>query len=319
MNYFKRLVNVLLVAIVLCGIPGSLHAQSTDKKANGFRISPIRTELTIEKGSSQIATVSLENPSSIPLKAKAVINDFEASDTENGQPRLLLDGEFAKSHSLKRLVADPPTLELGPNERKEVKILISIPSNAAAGGYYGAVRFLPAEVVSGGNVALSASVGSLFLVNVPGNIKMHLELLDFGAAVNGNIKKIITSGQISIVTRLKNNGDTHEKPFGRIQIKDSKGKLVADEEINNIEPQSNILPGSIRKFETQLKNKKWLGHYTVTAGFGYTPSNSELINAKSSFWYIPSWMFIAAIVMLVLLLVTGYIIVRKIKRTKRSR
>ncbi len=323
MSKLKRSLNVLLTVFVLISSTGGVFAQSSNSspKANGFRISPIRTELTIEKGTSQTATVNIENPSPLPLKAKAVINDFEASKSEDGQPLLLLNGAFASNHSLKKLIADPPEIDLAPNERKEIKILISIPANAASGGYYGAVRFLPAETVTGGNVSLAASVGSLFLVNVPGNIREHLELLSFGGASGGSIKKVITGGQVSIVTRFKNDGDTHEKPFGKIQVKNASGKVVAEEEINNTEPQSNILPGSIRKFETSLKNKKWLGHYTVTAGFSYTPSSSELINAKASFWYIPVWMLIGFVVMLIALFTTGYVLYRKMqsKRHRKSR
>jgi hypothetical protein len=296
---FKRFSSTLLLAVIIGSTSSSVFAQSNGQSSNGFRISPLRNELTIEKGKTQTVNVSVENPSSINFKAKAVVNDFLASVNEDGQPELLLDGSFAPTHSLKRLVTDPPIVSFGPNERKEIQISISIPINAAAGGYYGAVRFLPADAKNSANVSLTASVGSLFLVNVPGNIKEHLTLEQFGAATNGKVKNLITSGSVSIVTRLKNDGDTHEKPFGKIQVKNSKGKVIAEQEINNIEPQSNILPSSIRKFETKIPNTKWLGHYTVTAGYGYTPSNGELITAKTSFWYIPLWLvavFMTAVV-----------------------
>ncbi|MDB5182456.1 MAG: hypothetical protein JWO47_240 [Candidatus Saccharibacteria bacterium] len=321
MSYTKRVANVLLTAIMVFSTAGTAYAQATTPKANGYRISPLRTELTIEKGTSQTATVSIENPSKVPFKVKGVINDFEASDSENGQPGLLLDGSYAPSHSLKRFVSDPAEVDLAPNERKEVKVVISIPSNAAAGGYYGAIRFLPVETVAGANVSLAASVGSLFLVNVPGNINEHLQLLQFGAASNGSIKKVITGGPVSIITRFKNDGDTHEKPFGKIQVKDSKGKVVAEEEINNVEPKSNVLPASIRKFETKLKNSKWFGYYTVTAGYGYNPSNGELITAKASFWYVPFWVLALVIIFILAVLGAIYMIYRKIQksRTKRTR
>ena len=321
MNNLNRSVNVLATLILLLSSAGSVFAQTTANtpKSNGFRISPIRTELTIDKGTSQTATIFIENPSTLTLKAKGIINDFRASDKEDGQPLLLLDGSYASSHSLKRLIADTPVVELAPNERKDIKVTISVPANAAAGGYYGAIRFLPTDIASGANLSLTASVGSLFLVNVPGNIKEHLELQEFGAAVNGNIKKIITSGNISIITRLKNDGDTHEKPFGKVQVKDGKGKVVAEEELNNIEPQANVLPGSIRKFETKLSNNKWLGHYTITASLGYNPSNNELINAKSSFWYIPVWMMAVLVILILSLLIAAYVIYRKLTNKRHSR
>jgi hypothetical protein len=311
MTRFQRVTGVLTAMFAVVLLNSSAIAQTTDQKANGFRISPIRNEITVEKGKSQTVQISLENPANLPLKAKALINDFVASDKEDGEPRLLLDGTSAPSHSFKKLVQSIPDVDLAPNERKYINVTVEVPADAAAGGYYGAVRFVPADTTSNLNINLTASVGSLFLVNVPGNVKEHLVLEAFTAAVKGTGKKLITSGQVSIITRLKNDGDTHEKPFGKVVVKDSKGKIVAEEEINNIDPKANILPDSIRKFETQLSNKKWFGHYTVTGSFGYDPSNGDLINAKTSFWYIPLWVLAVASVLIVVVVIYGYILYRK--------
>jgi Bacterial protein of unknown function (DUF916) len=310
MIHVKRFLTVLSIAFTVLSLNTAAYAQST---ANGFRISPIRNELTVEKGKSQTVQIALENPSNLPLKAKALINDFVASDKEDGQPLLLLDGKSAPSHSFKKLAQEIPEVDLAPNERKYVNVTVTVPVDAAAGGYYGAVRFIPADAKASANVSLTASVGSLFLINVPGNVKEHLQLIEFTAAVNGKAKKLIFGGQVSIITRLKNDGDTHEKPYGKIQVKDSHNKLVAEEEINNIDPQSNILPTSIRKFETKLKNTKWLGHYTVTASYGYNPStDSPLINAKTSFWYVPVWLAVVLVILLIAVLVAAYLVFRKV-------
>ena len=145
-------------------------------------------------------------------------------------------------------------------------------------------------------------------------------MVEISAAVSGSTKKIITSGDVSIVTRLENDGDTHEKPFGKIQVKDSRGKVVANVEINDQEPRSNVLPNSIRKFETSLGKKKWLGHYTVTASLGYEPSsNDDLINAKTSFWYIPLWVLVAGFVLLLALVVVVYIIIHRLQNRRSKR
>ncbi len=322
MSYIRRIVSTFVVGLIALMALQPVYAQTSKPTANGFRISPVRNEVTIEKGKSETVSIMVENPSGLPLKAKAVVNDFVASESEDGQPKILLDNEFAPSHSLKKLIQDVPAFDVAANERKEVKVTITIPSGAAAGGYYGAIRFLPEDTAkNGANVALTASVGSIFLVNVPGNIREHLELVQFGAAVDGKIKKIIVSGPVSIITRLKNDGDTHEKPYGKIQVKDSKGKVVAVQEINNSEPQANVLPSSIRKFETILTNKKWFGHYTVTASYGYTPSNGALINAKTSFWFIPVWMLVVGAILLLAILIGSYMIYKKIqvKRKKLHR
>lgn len=314
MKLIRRIVSLLITIIFVSSQNQMLFAQAQgDQSANGFRISPIRSELSIEKGASQTVSIMVENPSSLPVKAAAIINDFQASETEDGQPRILLDNSFAPSHSLKKLVKEVPDTDISAGGRQEVKVTITIPANAAAGGYYGAIRFIPAENKKSANIALTASVGSIFLVNVPGDVKEHLALVQFTAAVNGSGKKIITGGDVSIITRLKNDGDTHEKPFGKIQVKNSKGAVVELVEVNNTDPQANILPDSTRKFETKLTNKKWFGRYTVTASLGYNPSDGDLINAKTTFWYIPAWMVAVFSVLMLALVFVAYILYRKIR------
>ncbi len=320
MKILQRLSRIVSVLVLVAIMNGSAFAQTTNQTANGFRVSPIRNEMTIEKGKSGTERITVENPTGLPMKVRALINDFIPSDSENGQPQLLLDGTAASSHSLKKLMQAVPDFDIAANERKDIFITITIPSDAPAGGYYGAVRFVPADSSEQANVNLTASVGSLFLINVPGDVKQHLSLVEISAAVNGSAKKIITGGDVSLVTRLKNDGDTHEKPFGKIQVKDSRGKVVANVEINDQEPRSNVLPNSIRKFETSLGKKKWLGHYTVTASLGYEPStNKELINAKTSFWYIPLWLLIAGFVLLVAVVVAGYILIHRLQNRRSKR
>ena len=314
----KLLKKILTISILVVLLSANAYAQSANQTANGFRVSPVRNDITIEKGKSDSVVVSVENPANIPLKATALINDFIASEKEDGEPRLLLDGGFANSHSFKRIATTVDNLEFAPKEHKDIKVIITIPANAKAGGYYGAIRFVT-DTGSKSNLALTASVGSLFLVNVPGNIKENLSIIDFTAGAKGEGKKLITTGNVSMITRIKNTGDVHEQPFGKIIIKSSNGKTVSETEFNNTEPKSNILPDSTRKFENLINNKKWLGHYTASISLGYGNNTNELANATSSFWYIPIWLIFVAVVVLVVILAAIYVIYRKVRTRKNAK
>jgi hypothetical protein len=319
MKYTKKVFSLLLISFL---ISSSVYAQSTSETANGFRISPVRNEITIEKGKTESVIVNVENPSGATLKAKALINDFIASDKEDGEPRLLLNDDFAPSHSFKRIASTTENIELGPKERKDIKVNISVPANAKAGGYYGAIRF--AAITDGqSNLSLTASVASLFLVSVPGNIKEKIDIVGFSAGSKGEGKSFITRGDVSIITRIANSGDIHEQPFGKIIITDSKGKIVSETEFNNTDPKSNILPDSTRKFENVIKNKKWFGHYTATISLGYGTNSSELATAKTSFWYIPVWLIVVLGMVLVALIAISFMFYQKMKshnsRNKRNK
>lgn len=212
MKRFLKLVGAATFALFLpwSSLGGVVGAQ--DNTANGFKISPVRNEITVDAGKSQTVTINIENPTALPVVAKPLVNDFMASDAENGEPRLILDDKEAPRHSLKKLIGPIDDVSLGPKERKDVKITVTVPAGSPAGGYYGAIRFTPSVTTNTSSVGLTASVGSLFLVKVPGNLVEKLELVEFSAAVKGDTKSIIMKGNPSIVTRIKNTGDIHLKP-----------------------------------------------------------------------------------------------------------
>ncbi len=311
--------GILVIGILLpLALRSNVAAQSSG--ANGFRISPVRSELSINKGSKQKLTITIENPTNIATTAHVIVNDFVASDDETGEPRLILDANVpAPKNSFKTLVSNLPDINLGPKEKKQVDITVSVPADAAAGGYYGAIRFVPIVGSQQANVGLTASVGSIVLVTVPGDLKEQLKLVQLSAALpDGRTRGLITSGDVSLVTRLENTGDIHVKPFGKILIKDMFGKEVASIEFNNSQPRANILPGSTRKFVDKLPKRSWFGRYTIEANLGYSQGSGDLITAKANFWYLPIWSLITAGVLVVLIVVFIFWLVRR-RSAKRSR
>lgn len=328
-NIFKRgVAGLAVIALVMSQASGFLFAQATTSAGNGFRISPVRVEYTIEKGKTETFMISVENPTGGPVVAKPVVNDFIGSDNEDGEPRLILDDNApSPKNSFKKLVTPINDTVLGPRERKDVQVTINVPEDASAGGYYGAVRFVPEAVQGAGNVGLSASVGTIILVRVPGNLTERLDLVQISAARKTkqgdedvyDAKSFFTSGDVAIMTRLKNNGDIHVKPFGKVQVKNMFGKVVQEFEFNNIDPRANILPDSIRKFNNDLTNMKWFGRYTVEANLGYGDGGGELITARTSFWYIPTLALLTIVVVVLGIVGLVYWMIRKQKARKQHK
>jgi hypothetical protein len=191
----------------------------------------------------------------------------------------------------------------------DLPVTITVSGDASAGGYYGAVRVVPKNAVDK-NITLAASVGTLFLVQVPGDLTEELHLKELTAAKNGsNGRFFINSGAISVVTRLQNTGNIHVKPFGKIQISKA-GKIVQTIEFNNTDPKANVLPNSTRKFVNNLENQNWLGKYSISANLGYGTSGG-LITGKATFWVIPLWMIIAALTTLAVLIIGIYLLYRR--------
>ncbi|MBA3758558.1 DUF916 domain-containing protein [Candidatus Saccharibacteria bacterium] len=316
----KRTSAAIVASImVLFVVAATTSAQTTTGSGNGFRISPVRSEYVIEKGSNRQLVVSVENPTDASVVAQPVVNNFISNEIENGEPRLILDDSVpAPKNNFKSLVEVLPDINLGPREKKDVNVNIRVPENANSGGYYGAIRFVPASATGAGNVGLTASVGTIVLVRVPGNLTERLDLLELTAGQNGRAKSFFTSGDVSVLTRLKNSGDIHVQPFGKVQVKNMFGAVVAEYELNNVEPRANILPDSIRKFDDSLSkpSKGWIGRYTISANLGYSQGGGELISSSATFWYLPAWSLIVLALLVIGVAAGGYFLYRRLSVPK---
>jgi hypothetical protein len=299
------LIALASVFTVALAVPAS--AQQAGGGTNGLRISPVRTDITVSPGGSQTVAISIQNVTSQTVTLKGVTDDFVASTDETGTPRLILnDNQYAPSHSLKRFVSPIHNITLAPNQQEVVQVSVTVPKDAAGGGYYGAVRFLPATNDSSKSVSLSASVGSLILLKVPGNVKELVSVASFQTRQNysatneGSAGAFFTTNKhISLVTRFQNEGNIQEQPFGKVILKKG-GKTLESVEINNTTPRGNILPDSIRKFNVPLSKVGSFGKYSVEGAFGYG-TNGQLLTAKSTFYVIPVAIIIIAVIIIALI------------------
>ncbi|HSX46921.1 MAG TPA: hypothetical protein VLF87_02960 [Patescibacteria group bacterium] len=318
----KRLIKSALVALTLGVTVGSLSlgfavAQQKQDVANGFQISPVRSDLTIDKGKSLDLTISIQNPTSVATVAVPVVNDFVASDKEDGEPRLILDEKTPPpKNDFKKLVGSIDQVQLGPKEKKDITVKISVPDDANAGGYYGAIRFAPGVAGQTSTVGLTASVGTIVLVRVPGNLTEKLDLIQLSAEQNNKAKSFFTSGDVSILTRLKNSGDIHVQPFGKVQVKNTFGRVVYQYEFNK--ETNSILPDSTRRFDDALNAKHLVGRYTIESNLGYGQGGA-LITAKTAFWYIPSVVLYGLLLLIVIVVALVYWVIRKANRRRQHK
>ena len=293
------------LAVALLGGYGAVSAAT----ANGYRVSPVRTDLIVEPGTSKSFPVYVQNISGAPENLRVVVNDFQASSDESGQPALLLNGKDAPAHGLRRYVTVPAaTISLKPNEQKPVTITINIPKSAPGGGYFGAIRFAPAGDTSekGKNVSLAASVASLVLVKVPGQITEQLSIAGFDVRQGDHPRILFTTPHnLHAVVRFQNSGNVQEQPFGKVLLKKGS-KVVSSSSINTTDPRGNVLPDSIRRFSVDLTKVGSFGKYTVEGNFGFG-SAGQLLSARTTFYVVPVvWLIVGAIlVLLILFLIFG--------------
>jgi len=308
----KRLSTLIisLTTLVLLLSSTSMAAVSTSASSasissgDGLKVSPVRTDVTIEPGHSQIVKLFIQNITKGTATFQVIVNNFTANG-ESGVPALYLKGNDNESiiHGLKQFIAPISDVTLKANQEKAVNVVITIPKNNAGGGYYGAVRFAPASVTSKNSVSLSASVASLILVTVPGPaLRQQLNLSSFVVSQNNQVGSLFFSNKnIKVIAKFDNTGNVQVEPFGKIIVKNSSGKTLLTKSINNAVPPGNVLPDSIRAFKLTLNNLSSFGKYSVSGNFGYG-TNGQLLSATTTFYVIAPWIIILVVAIIVIII-----------------
>jgi hypothetical protein len=325
----KIVVGASIVALLLPAISTGVSAQSTSSQStqvtttsNSMRISPVRTDIAMDPGTTKQLTVYAQNLSAQTVQSRPIISDFAASTDESGKPNVILEDEaYAPTHSLKRLaLTSPSVVSLSPNTRIPVTVTITVPKNAKAGGYYGAVRFVPVANLSTGEntgVAISTNLGSLILLKVNGDLVEKVGIESFDVRQRNKAGTFFkTPDSLAGVVRFNNDGNVQAQPFGKMRLLDRSGKVIEQQEINNTDPRGNVLPGSIRRFEVDLKKVGSFGKYTLEGNFGYG-TNGQLITSKVSFWVVPTPLMIAAGAALIVLILMAIFIPKMIRSYNR--
>lgn len=310
-----RFVLALALAAVMVATAHAATAAAAET-ANTLKVSPLRTDIDVKPGDSRTVKIIITNVTGEAIAVNPVANDFLSAD-ERGTPSLILDEDkFAPTRSLKRFMGELKDVTIPAKQSKTVNVKITVPRDAKAGGYFGAVRFTPSSPTSGGQVNLNANVASLILLKVPGEITEKLELTDFAIQQNGTTGTYFGSpDNLEVLTRFENKGGAQTGPFGKISVTQGD-KVVYQSDFNNNDPRDMILPDSARRWNVPIEKLGDFGYYTVHATFTYGEKNQTIEVAKS-FWVVPMWMVIAVIAGVVLLIGLIVLIVWMIRRRKR--
>jgi hypothetical protein len=318
LKHFKQLLLFGFTAIFsLSVLIGVANAQSA-RPGSGLSISPLHNQLTLDPGQSTTIKLNIKNITQNQVLAKAYINDFTA-DNDTGNPVIVTDPNKQLPTSVKKFVkvSDVP---LAVGEKKEVTIPINIPAGTTPGAYYGVLRYqaVPAgaNAPGAGQVSLSASVGSLVLIQVKGNLVEKAQLSGL-RVYNGNRSGTFffqKPNQVGV--QISNLGNSFVQPFGKVVVTNTSGKQIYSYEINDVNPRANVLPGSRRVFKDPIKNINKPGRYKVTASISFGDGSNVLVSQKT-FWYLTGSMVAIALAVLAALAVLTFLAYRRYAKAKR--
>jgi hypothetical protein len=326
MNILRRLsVLALSVLVVLSSTPALAATTNTNTvPGSGLSISPLHNQLTLDPGQSTTIKVSVKNITRNDVVAKAYVNDFR-SDNNTGNPVIITDPNKQLQTSIKKFV-HPADIPLAVGEKKEITVPVTIPAGATPGAYYGIIRYraIPAgsQAPKEGEVSLSASVGTIVLIQVKGDLKERAQLSALKIYNNDKSGTIFFKKPNKAGVEIANLGNSFLQPFGKVTVSDMSGKEVYSYEVNNNQPRANVLPGSKRIFIDPIKNINKPGRYTVNASIAIGNGSDVLVSQKT-IWYLTGGFLVAILAILAILIALtlfAYRQYRKSRRhTKRSR
>ncbi len=311
--------RIFLAITVLSVALSALIAPLTSAQANGgqaLEIGPPVINLSADPGQVITTNISVRDVSTTSLIVTNEINDFIANG-EDGTPKVVLDLTEESPYSIRSWITPIEPLLLKSKEIKSIPLTISVPADAAPGGYYGIVRFTgtPPDL-EGTGVSLSASLGSLIFLRVNGAAKEEMSIEQFYANDGTAERPLFEFKPITLSVRLKNTGNIYEQPTGLVTVKNMFGKAIATLPVNAA--QRTILPDSTRKFDqlvdnTVLGDGLMFGLYSADVTIKYGSSGQEE-KATTSFWVIPYKLIIAAVILLIIAFIVFRFLLRRYNR-----
>ena len=304
-----RIAVVAAIVAVAGASSQSAFAAQVNTNSNILRVSPVRSDIEVKPGENTVVKTTISNITKEDIMVKAIENDFISGD-EKGTPALILDeNKYAPKHSLKKFMTPIGDVTIPAGKSKVIEVAINVPKSAQAGGYFGAIRFAPAQPGEGGQVNMSASVASLILLTVPGDTVEKLTLTDFNVQQKGISGTFFqTPDNLQVTARFQNTGNLQAGPFGKISVKNGD-KVVYSVDFNGNTPRDMILPDGARRWDIPVDKVGSFGKYTVLATFTYGKKN-QTIEVERTFWVVPQMVIIAAIigVIVLILLIIGIIL-----------
>lgn len=319
--YYNRIyLSVLLVGLSFGVSVSSVFAYSVENlkvdARNDFVLEPGKVELFLEPGETVVRTVSITNRVSKKVKFKIETEDFVGS--RDAQNPVLLLGDKRSPYSFKdALIPEVREFTLDFGQRITIPIKVQIPQDAQPGGFYSSVIISNqpdrASGLEASGPRVISRLGALFFIRVKGEVKEAGQLEDVRIA--GPDKLFYQKGPFIFQILFNNTGTVHLVPYGKINITNFAGSLLATLPVDGY----FALPDSLRYREVSWYSDFLFGRYkaTVELNRGYK-NGSDVTDVQSiAFWVLP-WKFILATFGIIFILVGIFFYVRKNFEFKRK-
>lgn len=260
----KSLKQILKKGLILSLVLIALPMTNVNGAGKSIGLRPLKNDITIDPGKTITKTITVVNNTKDSVTAIPVLEKFVASDSD-GYPDQMLKGDPANPQDATNWIKlSEEMVTVPPFSTYDVEYAVTAPENAEPGGHYAAILFEPYDPTPVEGIKIQVRVASLMLINVTGDTNIASEISDFSL----NSSKVFDDQPLTFNVGIKNTGNVHYIPDGRIILKNSKGEVIRQTgKIINSDGQeqkfdyvpvnykaSHLLPQSSRVFEGIWEN-----------------------------------------------------------------
>ena len=237
-----KILATLSIVVLIC-----INTITTTYASNnrGLIISPLTNDLDVEKNQTYEYNLNLENDSdSYKYNLDISKQSFAPSETD-GVPELVNFPDNSNYSSW--LSFGKENLSLDAGEKYDLKVKLSIPSDAKAGGYYYAIVISTSPnqaSLDTSGVKITQRIVSLLFVNVKGKVERIIKFQNLSS--NQSLYDPFFDS-ILLKYKIRVEGGSYTKPSGNVYLNNG---FEAGKTIFPLNPQEKIiLPGSARTIE----------------------------------------------------------------------
>jgi len=260
------------------------------KIAEGMVISPTKYLISLDPGGSGVAEVTVENN-------EEVTREYELSVlviTQDDQGHSLIKKDSI-GPEISWIQPELDKITLGPAEKANVKFIIDVPRDAAAGSYYlGLAATLKPDESSGSG--MGGQLATLLHLKIAGLANESLDITEW------KISKLVFNRDWRFMLTAQNNGNMEVPMNGTYTLRDWRGQEIGAESMSL---GNMLVAGETRRAfftpGTFSEKRLWPGRYEAEAKivFGQT---KQIATQAFYFWYLPKW-FVAILGILILVII----------------
>jgi hypothetical protein len=220
-------------------------------------ITPLRAELTLAAGASTSQPIRITNTSKEGLQMRGAVVDWTLSAA--GDLNYLKRSETGSWGCGRWLQINPVEFTLGPGQTQMVRYTLSVPKEAASGGYHCAIAFDMQQPMRG---RIESPMGVINLVRLLTAIYVTIGSPEIHAKVKGIELVRSKDGKTwNIVTEFENSGTTHYRVGGSVELLGEDGRLIRKFDYANFP----VLPGVARADRLEFADPLPPGTYRLRA------------------------------------------------------